>query len=255
MTPHRPSPRPFSRGRSPRWRRDLPVQLAVIAAGGAYVLNSAILGRLFSADERRRLAIEHARRLVDLERALHLFNEHALYRLAHTDRLVGLAANGIYLFLHLPLIVLIAVWLYSRQRPLFVLMRDAMLISGLIALACEYYPVAPPHLVPDLGFTNLAASRLYNAVEPKAGFDVYGALPSIHVGWALLMGLCLCWRGPRLIGPLAGAALPIAMAFAVAATGNHYHLDSITGVLAALVGLWLSRWHSHAITAAPVDGR
>lgn len=225
------------RCRSP-WYYDLPRQLAIIGAGAvAYTLNYALLTRLFSAAELRRLAIEHAQRLVDLERSLHIFNERGVYRFAQDHSLPGLAANGVYLFLHLPLIVAVAIWLYGRHRPTFVLMRDAMVIAGLIALACEYYPVAPPHAVPGLGFTNLAASGLYDTVEPKAAFDVYGAVPSIHVGWALLIGLCLWWHGPNPIGRIAGVALPIAMALAVVATGNHYHFDSVTGVLAAIVGL------------------
>lgn len=227
----------------PAWCADLPRQLAVIAAGGAaYAINYLVIAWLFDEDGWRQLAIDHARRILDLERVLHIANEAQLFRLAQQHRLLGFAANGVYLWLHLPLIVLIAVWLYARYRPTFVLMRDAMIAAGLIALVCEYYPVAPPHLVPELGIRNLAASGLYDVVEPKGAFDVYGAVPSIHVGWALLMGLCLWWHAPRPFGRIAAAALPLAMAFAVVATGNHYHFDSITGVAAALLGLWFAHW-------------
>lgn len=227
----------------PAWCTDLPRQLAVIGAGAAaYVVNYLLLSHLFDAEGWRRLAVEHARRVLDLERALHIADEPRLVHLAQEHRLIGLLANGAYLWLHLPLIVLVAVWLHGRQRPTFVLLRDAMIAAGLIALVCEYYPVAPPYLLPELGIRNLAASGLYDVVEPKGAFVVYGAVPSIHVGWALLMGLALWWHAPRPYGQVAGVLLPLAMAFGVVATGNHYHFDSLTGVAAALLGLWFALW-------------
>ncbi len=227
----------------PAWCRDLPRQLAVIgASAAAYVVNYLLLSHLFDADGWRRLAVAHARRVLDLERALGVANEPKLFRLAQEHRAIGLLANGAYLWLHLPLIVAVAIWLYGRHRPTFVLLRDAMIAAGLIALACEYCPVAPPYLVPELGIRNLAASRLYDVVEPKGAFVVYGAVPSIHVGWALLMGLALWWHVPRPFGRVAAVLLPLAMAFGVVATGNHYHFDSATGVAAALLGLGFALW-------------
>jgi hypothetical protein len=231
-------PRPL-----PPWCTDLPRQLAVIGAGAAaYLLNYLLLTYLFDAAGWQRLAVEHARQVLDLERALRIANEPELFRLAQEHRLIGLLANGAYLWLHLPLIVIVAIWLFGRYRPTFVLLRDAMIAAGLIALVCEYYPVAPPYLVPELGMRNLAASGLYDVVEPKGAFVVYGAVPSIHVGWALLMGLALWWHAPRPYGQVAGALLPLAMAFGVVATGNHYQFDSLTGVAAALLGLWFALW-------------
>ncbi len=227
----------------PAWCLDLPRQLAVIGAGAAaYVVNYWLLSHLFDAERWRRLAVAHARRVLDLERALGVANEPNLLHLAQEHRAIGLLANGVYLWLHLPLIVVVAIWLYARHRPTFVLVRDAMIAAGLIALACEYYPVAPPYLVPELGIRNLAASGLYDVVEPKGAFVVYGAVPSIHVGWALLMGLALWWHAPRPFGRVAAVLLPLAMAFGVAATGNHYHFDSATGLVAALLGLAFALW-------------
>src|SRR5581483_188192 len=103
--------------RLPAWLVELPRQMAVIAAGGAaYGLNYLAISHLLAGDDWRRLAIEHARQIIVLERTLHIANEPALFHLAQAHRLAGLAANGVYLWLHLPLIALLAVWLYARHR-------------------------------------------------------------------------------------------------------------------------------------------
>src|SRR5262249_38065486 len=48
---------------------------------------------------------------------------------------------------------------------------------------------------PGLHFVDTAAkvSGVYDTVEPKVFFNPYAAVPSMHVGWVLLMGLAL-WR-------------------------------------------------------------
>ena len=220
------------------WRTDLPGQCAVIAAGGAaYALNYAVLARLFSPARRDHLAAVNAAAVVRLERALRIFNEGAVQRFALTHGWAGRLFDLSYMWLHLPLIVVLAIWLYARHRLVFVATRDAMLISGLIALACEYWPVAPPYLVAHPGIVNTAASCAYNIVEPKGFFDSYGAVPSIHVAWALLVTIAV-WQASRarwLRWP--ALAVPLLMTLAVVATGNHYWFDAATGVLAALVGL------------------
>jgi hypothetical protein len=48
--------------------------------------------------------------------------------------------------------------------------------------------------------------------------------------------------------------LPLAMAFAVVATGNHYQFDSLTGVVAALIGLWFAIWRRAFVAQRSKDG-
>ena len=71
-------------------------------------------------------------------------------------------------------------------------------------------------------------------------------MPSLHVGWSLLVGTSLA----RAIGPRAyplAVVVPSAMAFAVLATANHYGLDVLVGCVVALTALVLvSRVHLRA---------
>ncbi len=229
---------------APRWYRDALWQLFV--AGCGYVVYSLSVGAvqwLGATRTREAAALHNAQRLIDLERALQIFREHQLQALIiHNDALMQIF-NGIYMWAHLPLIIAIAIWLYVRHRPHFRLTRNALLISGAIALfVFQVFPVAPPRLVPGLNFVDTAAkvSGVYDTVEPKVFFNPYAAVPSMHVGWVLLMGLTI-WQyaGWRRIAWL-GLALPALMVFAVVVTGNHYFLDVITGIAAALVGLVLA---------------
>lgn len=232
--------------RSARPGRPWPVQLArelgIYGCGFlAYAVTYVVLKLLYAPGDHARLAIENGRRVVDLERWLHLFGEVQLQRVVLEHHWLVQAVNFVYLWLHLPLIAGIASWLYLKHRPIYVITRNAALICGGIALIIELVPVAPPYLLPELGLVNTAATRVYDVVEPKTFFDSYGAVPSIHVAWALLMGLAVWSATSSHWARLLAVTLPVLMSLAVCATGNHYVFDAITGVAVALVGLWAAR--------------
>lgn len=217
----------------------------VVAAGG-YIVYSVSVGAVqWAGAERARasLAVADARHIVDLEELLGIFREHQLQSLIIDSGFWMQFFNAVYMWAHLPLIIALAVWLYWRHRPHFRLTRNAVLISGTIALIVfQVFPVAPPRLVPELHFVDTAAkvSGVYDTVEPKVFFNPFAAVPSMHVGWVLLMGLTVyLYAGFRRLRWL-GLALPAFMALAVVVTGNHYFFDAATGALTALVGLWLA---------------
>ena len=222
------------------WQTRLLRELGIAAFGGiSYGAVNALIARLYPADTQVRMGVENGRGVVDLERALHVFREADLFALINGNAFLKLLDNAIYMGLHLPLIIALAIWLYLRRPALYALMRNAFLISGAIALCCEFFPVAPPFLLPELHLANAAAGRVYDVVEPKTLFDVYGAVPSIHVAWSLLLGFAFM-RGT--VSPWTrafGAVLPLLMTVGVVATGNHYFFDAFTGALSAVAGLWI----------------
>ncbi|MHB8573759.1 MAG: phosphatase PAP2 family protein [Dehalococcoidia bacterium] len=228
------------------WRVDALWQLLVAASG--YIVYSLSVGAvqwLGATKAREALAIADARHMVDLEKLFGVFREHDLQSLIIGSDFWMQVFNAIYMWAHLPLIIALAVWLYARHRPDFRETRNALLISGTIALVIfQIFPVAPPRLVPGLHFVDTAAqvSGVYDTVEPKVFFNPYAAVPSMHVGWVLLMGLTV-WRfaGARRLAWL-GLALPALMTVAVVVTGNHYFADAFFGVLTALIGLWIARF-------------
>lgn len=237
--------------RSRPWQIDALWQLFV-AAGGyiAYSLSVGAVQWAGAIKARESIAVANARHIIDLERTLGIFDERHLQSLIVDNDLLMQVFNAIYMWAHLPLIIAIAVWLYVRHRAHFRLTRNAVLISGAIALLLfQIVPVAPPRLVPGLGFVDTAArvSGVYDTVEPKVFFNPYAAVPSMHVGWVLLMGLTV-WQyaGWRRLAWL-GLALPALMAVAVVVTGNHYLFDAASGVATALIGLWLAAFAERRI--------
>jgi membrane-associated phospholipid phosphatase len=65
-------------------------------------------------------------------------------------------------------------------------------------------------------------------------FNPYAAMPSMHVGWSVLIGLIGFRIARRRIVKTLFLLHPVVMALTVTATGNHYFLDSLVGALVAL---------------------
>ena len=64
----------------------------------------------------------------------------------------------------------------------------------------------------------------------------YAAMPSLHVGWDLLVGISIVTAAATVLVRAIGWVLPALMAFAVVATANHYVVDVAAGIALAMVG-------------------
>ena len=184
-------------------------------------------------------AFMNAHEVVDLERALGLFHEAGLQ-----SALLGVdeALSVYYLLGFAPLIVGVLVWLGISHRPHYRELRTLLLVSiGLAVVVHVTLPVAPPRLLPGLGIADTVG--LDHDYDSLFGipFNPYAAMPSMHVGWSLLVGLVAlkASRSPVLRGFF--ALHPAVMAVAVTATGNHYFLDSLAGALVALLAFGVVR--------------
>ncbi|MFZ0161489.1 MAG: phosphatase PAP2 family protein [Kineosporiaceae bacterium] len=184
-------------------------------------------------------AVANARDLMDVERATGLDVEDGLQDvLLHWDWLVA-PANWVYMYGHWPVIAATLVWLAVRHRDRYVRLRDAMMISGGIGLFIfALYPVAPPRLA-GLGIVDTVSERsiAYRVLQPPAFVNQYAAMPSLHAGWDLLVGLAIAGAAAYAWLRWAGYLLPVLMAAAVILTGNHFVLDVLAGIAVALVGL------------------
>ncbi len=208
------------------------------------------------------IAQTHARQLMDLERATGLDVEAGLQQvLLGWDWLVA-PANWVYIYGHWPVIVPTLVWLAARHRDRFVRLRDAMMISGGIGLFIfALYPVAPPRLA-ALGIVDTVSeqSLAYRVLQPPAFVNQYAAMPSLHAGWDLLVGLAIAGAAGSLWLRVAGYLLPVLMVAAVILTGNHYLVDVVAGLALALIGLWAAdaldrRRPGHTRPPVPTSGR
>lgn len=154
------------------------------------------------------------------------------------DWLVTLV-NWMYMFGHWPVIIPTLVWLYFVRRPRFLLLRNAMFISGSIGLLIfATYAVAPPRLL-DVGITDTVTERSnsYRVLQPPDLVNQYAALPSLHLGWNLLVGIVVFGATRFWWVRVLAVLSPISMGCAIVLTGNHYLVDGILGCLVALTGL------------------
>lgn len=190
-----------------------------------------------SADE----AFSNAATVVDVERALGIFHEVTVQ-----DALA--VALGLERFFDLyymvgfgPVIFATLAWLVLRHRDAYRELRTVLLLSIAIAsLAYILLPTAPPRLVAGLGIADTVGLAGHDTGS-FAGikFNPYAAMPSMHVGWSLLVGLIGLRVARRPAARALFAVHPVLMALTVTATGNHYFLDSIVGVAVALTALAL----------------
>lgn len=162
--------------------------------------------------------------------------------------------NWFYLFGHLPVIGSLAVWMYFWHRPQYLLMRNAFLLSGAIALIFYVnFPTAPPRLLPHemgFGFVDTVVQQYEQSrpLTPSWFVNEYAAFPSMHIGWNLLVGIAL-WLASRNIFIRAFAVLmPVAMFTDIILTGNHYIIDAVAGTGVMLIGLGIALAGRHLVT-------
>ncbi len=185
-------------------------------------------------------AVQRGRAILEAEAAIGLDLEAGMQAVFGATRVLRTPANWVYIWLHWPVIVVTLFWLHHRHRRDYYLLRNAMFISGAIGLVSfAVWPVAPPRLI-GMGFVDTVTelSTSYRVLQPPALVNRYAAVPSLHVGWNVLVGFTL-WRVSANRAVRAFAVFsPLVMAVAVVATANHYVLDGCAGTIVALVGLW-----------------
>jgi membrane-associated phospholipid phosphatase len=211
------------------------VQVGVCAVGVAayFAVRSLTEGR-------PEAAFRNAARLQAWEGALGLPHELVLQQAVLESEALTRLLGWVYVFGHWPVIAVVLSWLLARHRDVFRRARDAMLASGLAGVGVfATFPVAPPRLL-DAGLVDTVAgsTSAYRVLQPAVFTNQYAAMPSLHVGWNLLVGLAVWVAGRRLWLRVLAVAMPLVMAVAVVLTANHYLVDVVAGVLLA-GGAWL----------------
>lgn len=191
-------------------------------------------------------AVSRGLDIVRLEQTLGIFWEPQLQQSILSYDWMVTALNALYLYGHLPVIGALAVWLYFWHRPQYLLMRNAFLLSGAIALILFVnFPTAPPRLLPSefgFGFVD-TIFREYKASRPDTpSFFVneYAAMPSMHIGWNLLAGIAIWLATRNIFVRIFAVVMPVAMAWGIVLTANHYILDIAAGLGVMLIGLGIA---------------
>jgi len=190
------------------------------------------------------VARDHTADIVSLERALHVFHEQTVQEWSRgvpfLPALLGLA----YMSMHFGVTALAVRWVYRERRQAFPIVRTTLIASTALALVgYVVYPAAPPRLA-GLGFSdtvtkhtglNLSSDLLGSFYNPVA------AVPSLHFGYALIVGVVVFKLARRRWVRLLGAVYPAFMLFDIVATGNHFWFDAAAGGAVVAAGWWIAR--------------
>ncbi len=199
-------------------------------------------------------AFIRARWIVRAERDWHLPSELDAQHLILPHPLLTQACNLYYATMHFAALGILLLWLFIRHRDRYPQVRTTIVLLTASCLLIQLIPVAPPRLLPGFGFVDTAeqyGQSVYTALQ-AVGPDQLSAMPSVHVGWAVLVGASVVlistsrWRWLALLHP----AITI---FVVAATANHFWLDGIVAV--ALLGLAVALQRAWRVLVTAVSAR
>jgi hypothetical protein len=211
-----------------------------------------LLGVLYAAYEAARgagdasltIAREHTSDIVALERSLHLFGERAVQEWAHGIPFLPALLGFAYMSLHLGATGLAVRWVYRERRHAFPIVRTTLIASTALALVgYVLYPAAPPRLA-GLGFSDTVTSHTgLNLSSDLLGsfYNPLAAVPSMHFGYALIVGVALATLARRRWVRVVGVLYPPFMLFDIVATANHFWFDAAAGGLTVAAAYWVAR--------------
>jgi PAP2 superfamily len=186
------------------------------------------------------------------ERDTGLPSEAALQRLFLPHPLLVEALNWYYAVLHFPVVIGCLVWLFVWHRGRYWRVRTLVVLFTAASLLVQFIPVAPPRLLPLTRMTDTGLAYGQSVYGAHTGIDAdqLSAMPSIHVGWALLVALVVVttargrWRWLAL-------AYPALTTLAVVVTANHFWLDGIAAAALLALAIGLQRAAGPAWRALP----
>jgi hypothetical protein len=210
------------------------------------------------------LAVTNAWWVWDIERTLRLPDEELFQQWALQWPDLLRAANWYYVGVHFPLTAAFLIWGWLRRPPeeYRYARRLLSLLTGLALVVHVVMPLAPPRMLSSLGFLDTMAVFGPSAYGDSSATiaNQFAAMPSLHVGWALLLAIVVVqtarsrWRWIAVLHPFITVMV-------VVATANHYWVDAIAAALLLVIAIvvvpqpygpsFLSRWWASWKTRTP----
>ncbi|OBS21343.1 hypothetical protein FPOA_07681 [Fusarium poae] len=226
------------------------------------------------------VARRHALQIIHLEQRLHIFWEVDFQKWFLARPTILHWINRIYSFIHIPGTIMFLVVLYyfttTRHRrfaagrvrsdnvtagpALYEARRRTMAMCNLIAfIVFTSWPCMPPRLLSDPEYKGPDAEEsksfgFIDTVHSGTGessvwttnkfCNQYAAMPSLHFGYSLLVGLTVAtipitglrpssWK--RIVIVAMGMSYPALILTAIVATANHFILDAVAGAMVCAI--------------------
>ena len=161
-------------------------------------------------DRRSGACIRDAWHVIGFERELGLFQE---FELQQVMRPLHGFFSTYYMFGFAPVVASVLVWLAGSRRRLYAELRTLLFVSlGFALVAYVAFPTAPPRLVPGLDIDDTVGLADHDTGSfAGVRFDPYAAMPSLHVGWSVLVAVIVFRATTRRWLRAAAVAHPVLM--------------------------------------------
>jgi membrane-associated phospholipid phosphatase len=200
------------------------------------------------------VAFQNARNVIHLEQGLGLFVEPSIQAWAATKPAVIDFASWTYLNCQSSVTLGALVFLYLFHNRSFYFVRNMFVVAmGVALIGYVLVPTAPPRFFPEWGFFDAVANFTgvsHDSVAVNTLFNPYAAIPSMHVAFALMIGVPLARLSKRRVVKVAWALYPLLVTFVIVATGNHFLIDAFLGALTAALAAWAAAWLARARPAS-----
>jgi membrane-associated phospholipid phosphatase len=213
----------------------------VLLFAAAYYAYRLVRG---AVDGRASESFQHARELISVERSLHSFIEPTVQAWATSKHWIIDAASYMYVHSHFTVTIAALVYIYLFHNSSFYFVRNMFMIAmGIALIGYVVYPTAPPRFMPEWGFTDSVARFTGIPADDatiNALYNPFAAVPSMHVGFALMLGLPLARLVKLRALKVFWLMYPLIVTFVVVSTGNHWWLDAFLGALTAAVSAYVA---------------
>lgn len=189
-----------------------------------------------------------AMRIIDIERAVHIFVEPSINAWVQNTHWLMDVADWVYLNGHFFVTLGALAFIYVCRNASFYFVRNVVMVSMATALVGYWlYPTAPPRLMPEWGFTDTVSQLVTGGAgwsdnTPAGAFvNAYAAVPSMHVCFALIIGVSMSRLVRHRWARIAWLLYPLLVTFVVVATANHFFIDVFLGALTAGVAALIAK--------------
>ncbi len=193
------------------------------------------------ADRDPTRAFANGWRVIDVEQRLAGLGELTLQGWTQSSRVLETLVSWTYWNSEFTVIGLALLWVYFRRNSAFLRFRNTILLANVLGLiGYVFLPTAPPRLFTSMGFTDTLSQ--FGGLNHGSGLvelasNPYAAMPSLHAADALIVGVILASVVRHPVWKAVWLLWPAWVWFAVMATGNHFWLDVLAGIMLAVISL------------------
>jgi hypothetical protein len=193
------------------------------------------------ADRNPTRAFTNGWRVIGLEQRLAGLGELTLQGWTQSSRVLETLVSWTYWNSEFTVIGLALLWVYFRRNAAFTRFRNTILLANVLGLlGYVFLPTAPPRFFTSMGFTDTLGQ--FGGLNHGSGLvqlaaNPYAAMPSLHSADALIVGVILASVVRSPFAKAVWVLWPAWVWFAVMATGNHFWLDVLAGIVLAVIAL------------------